>query len=239
MLLAPHSGLIPIASFCVEAGRWSARGAEDARTFSSANAALPSREAKLEMAGSGGSRPAGVGAPAVVTRQQFIWKSVKEVQSKLSSNLGAPVAAPQSQSSLQLTLENRRLEREQADYLAALQARGEQDDDIVGYVFAVNGKVNSADIYPSNALFRKMWPKLLRASVTEAISDRDAPAAPAPTTAAVSGFISQANSARAVDTTVGDKARVRKRESAGALLMEARPAAAPPSAWVHRNYLAK
>ena len=27
--------------------------------------------------------------------------------------------------------------------------------------FAVNGKLNSAEIYPSNGLFRKMWPKLL------------------------------------------------------------------------------
>jgi hypothetical protein len=46
----------------VESGRWSGRGGEDARMFSSADAALPSRRAKLEMAGSGASRPDGVGA---------------------------------------------------------------------------------------------------------------------------------------------------------------------------------
>src|SRR5579859_5819698 len=50
LLLPPHSGAIPIDAFCVESGRWSARGSEDARTFSSANADLPSRAAKLEMA---------------------------------------------------------------------------------------------------------------------------------------------------------------------------------------------
>jgi len=43
MVLPPHSGAIAIDSFCVESGRWSARGGEDARTFSSAAAALPSR----------------------------------------------------------------------------------------------------------------------------------------------------------------------------------------------------
>ncbi len=57
-----------------------------------------------------------------------------------------------------------------AAYVAALKAAGEAGDDIVGYVFAVNGKLNSAEIYELNGLFRKMWPKLLDASATEAIA---------------------------------------------------------------------
>jgi hypothetical protein len=51
LVLKPHSGPLPIASFCVEQGRWSARGGEDVAKFSSANASLPSRTAKIEMAG--------------------------------------------------------------------------------------------------------------------------------------------------------------------------------------------
>ena len=42
---------------------------------------------------------------------------------------------------------------------------------MIGYVFAINGKVNSADVYASSVLFMKLWPKLLRASAIEAISD--------------------------------------------------------------------
>ena len=34
MVLPAQSGRIPIASFCVEQGRWTARGKEDAKTFS-------------------------------------------------------------------------------------------------------------------------------------------------------------------------------------------------------------
>ena len=48
----------------------------------------------------------------------------------------------------------------------ALGDKGLAGDDVVGYVFAVNGKINSADLYPSNALFRKMWRKNFDASVT-------------------------------------------------------------------------
>jgi len=236
-MLPPHSGALRIASFCVESGRWSARDGEDARTFSSANTALPSRRAKLEMAGA--AAPDGASASPVDSRQQEIWDSVTQIQGKLSSKLGTSVAAPKSHTSLQLTLENGRLEREQVAYLAALQPGGEHDDDIVGYVFAINGKVNSADIYPSNGLFRKMWPKLLRASVTEAIGERDAASEPAPPAAAVSGFINPANHARAIETPAGGRTRIRIIESPKVMSLESRPAAASADAWLHRSFIAK
>jgi hypothetical protein len=238
MLLPPHSGAIPIDSFCVESGRWSARGIEDARTFSSATAALPSRAAKLAIAGALTKRADG-GDASVGARQQEVWNSVAQIQKKLSANLGAPVAAPRSRTSLQLTLEDNHLAAQQAEYIASLQANGEQSDDIVGYVFAVNGKINSADIYPSNGLFRKMWPKLLRTSVTEAIGDRTADSAPAPPTTAVSGFIGSADSGHAVEAKAGEQMSVRMRESNRAMVLEARPANAPVANWVYRSYLAK
>jgi hypothetical protein len=164
---------------------------------------------------------------------------VTEIQGKLSSNLSAPVAAPRSRTSLQLALESGELERAQADYVKALQPLGEQDDDIVGYVFAVNGKLNSADIYPSNGLFRKMWPKLLRASATEALGERNGTAEPAPPVAAADSFLATPKDAPSVQKSAGPAGRIEMRESAKTLFMEAKPAAAPASAWVHRNYLAK
>ena len=143
LLLKPHSGALSIASFCVEQGRWSARGSEEVDKFSSANASLPSRSAKLDLAGLPASAPGGAEAASVSKRQQEIWKSVGEIQGKLANNLGAPVAAPRSRTSLQLALENGGLERAQADYVRALQPLGEKDDDIVGYVFPINGKIRN------------------------------------------------------------------------------------------------
>jgi hypothetical protein len=238
LVLPPHSGATPIASFCVESGRWSARGGEDARNFSSANAALPSRQAKLALAGAAAPRPAGAPSP-LPSRQQQIWQSVAEIQHKLSSNLGAPVASARSRTSLQLALENDRLTGEQAEYVAALEPRGKDGHDIIGFAFAVNGKLNGADIYPSNGLFRKMWPKLLRASVTEAIGERDGASDRPPPPAEVSGFIDAANGGAAVAASGGEQTNIRVRDSAGAMVLEARPAAAPATEWVHRSYLAK
>ena len=239
LLLKARSGPLAIASFCVEQGRWSARGSEDVRKFSSANASLPSRAAKVEMAGTALPQIDGADAQTVGARQREIWKRVSEIQGKLASNLGAPVAAPPSRTSLQLALENGGLERAQEDYLKALQPLGEKDDDIVGYVFAVNGKLNSADIYPSNGLFRKMWPKLLRASATEALSERDGAAEPAPPATEASSFLASPRVAPGVEKNVGSAANIEMRESAKTLFMEAKPAAAPASAWVHRSYLAR
>jgi hypothetical protein len=239
LLLKPHSGPLEIASFCVEQGRWSARGGEDAAKFSSANASLPSRAAKIEMAGTALPQIDGADARSVSQRQREIWKSVTEIQGKLSSHLGAPVAAPPSRTSLQLALENGGLERAQAEYVKALQPLGETDDDIVGYIFAVNGKLNSADIYPSNGLFRKMWPKLLRASATEALGERNGAAQPAPPVAEASGFLASPRDLPSVEKNAGSGGSIEMRDSAKTLFMEAKPVAAPPSAWVHRNYLAK
>ena len=239
LLLKPHSGALSITSFCVEQGRWSARGSEAVDKFSSANAALPSRSAKLDLAGAPASTAAAPEGASVGKRQQEIWKTVSEIQGKLTSNLGAPVAAPRSRTSLQLALENGGLERAQADYVQALQPLGEKDDDIVGYVFAINGKINSADIYPSNGLFRKMWPKLLRASVTEALGERDLPTAPPPPVATATSFLSTPVDAKTVEKGATAQGRLEMRDSATALFTQAKPAAAADGAWVHRNYLAK
>ena len=160
-------------------------------------------------------------------------------QTKLSSNLGVPVAAPRSSTSLQLSLENEQLASEQRAYIAALEAKGTASDDVVGFVFAINGRINSADIYPSNGLFRKMWPKLLRRSVTEAIGERGRAADPPPATAAATEFITKAQAAPVLEANTGEKARTAVRQSATTMAIEARPAAAPADAWIHRSVLAK
>src|SRR6185295_14561975 len=152
-------------------GRWSARGKEDVKTFATASASVPSREAKIAIrapAMPAAAPTAGVTAPdgarvlhyagrGSESRQQQVWTKVRKVQDGLSSNLGAPVQAAASQSSLQLSLENEKLKDAQDAYLKVLMKEGDKADDVVGYVFAIDGKLNSAEVYPSNGLFRKMW----------------------------------------------------------------------------------
>lgn len=48
-----------------------------------------------------------------------------------------------------------------APYLANLRERVASQKRIVGIVVAINGKIESADLFESTPLFRKLWPKLL------------------------------------------------------------------------------
>lgn len=82
LLLQPRSGQVPIASFCVEAGRWSARSGEDSAKFAAASEAMPSRHALKVMAAPPAANkadsPPMAGGRAIYgaetsSRQQMIW----------------------------------------------------------------------------------------------------------------------------------------------------------------------
>lgn len=247
-VLPPKSGDVPLASFCVENGRWSARGKEAVSHFGSANESMPSRKAKLAMKA---PLPAEPDAPVAKStanrqarggddtgkRQQMVWNEVASTQDKLAGGLKAEVKAAESVSSLQLTLENEKLQAARADYIKALEAKGMSGDDIVGYVFAVNGHINSADLYPSNALFRKMWNKLLAASVTEAIGDSaGVSTASPPDIAAVRTFLANAEAGKPQEETVANLAKQDVRDTPEALYVGVQ---SKKGEWVHRSYMKK
>jgi hypothetical protein len=242
LLLPPHSGAVPIAAFCVEHGRWTARGNEDATQFESAAAAMPSHDAMLAMRAYSSAVAAAPAAPDsspradIVSSQQEIWATVQETQKSLARSVGGSVAAPTSPSSLQLSLESEKLKQAQAAYISALQGAGESSDDIVGYVFAINGKINGGDVYPSNALFRKMWTKMLAANVTDAIAKKDAAGGAPPSVKDVESFFATAETAPKSERMLNASVRLATRDGNSSLSAETQRA---DGSWVHRAYLAK
>ena len=238
LVLPPRSGAIPITAFCVEQGRWSRRGSEDAGSFTSAAAYVPSRAARSAIQPGLSDQAVSdyQAATDIAARQQKVWDEVARVQHSLSDQLAAPVASPQSASSLQLALENEKLKTAQNDYVAALRPAGEQETDVIGYAFAINGKLDSAEVYPSNALFRKMWPKLLTANATEAISSRGAAAAAAPSSADVAAFLEAADQGTATRQPLTHTAELEVRRGEHGVYLETRRT---DGSWVHRTYVAK
>ncbi len=113
---------------------------------------------------------------------------------------------------------------------------GEKDDDVIGYVFAINGKLNSAEIYPSNALFRKMWAKLLNANATEAIGEKTDDAAAPPSIDAVTAFLAASERGEKSEKELPNRVRLETRDSEGALYLKT---SRRDGGWVHRSYLAK
>jgi len=156
-IVPPHSGKMPINAFCVEHGRWQARGGEAASHFGSSENSLSGRELRL--------------AAKRQADQSAVWQEVTTNQAKLAVAVSQPVTDARSPSSFELSLESKPVQDHVNDYVQSLQKTIDGQNDVIGYAFAINGKINSADIYASHELFAKLWPKLLRSSAVEAVAD--------------------------------------------------------------------
>jgi len=161
LIVASKSGRVPIDSYCVEHGRWSQRGGESSASFGSSSFSLASSSEKR----------AAMSPSEYRAHQGRVWSAVDDTQVKLADKLGGSVADARSATSLQLTLENERLQKAITPYLDRLGQLPAGRADILGAVFAVNGKVVSGDVYASPVLFRKLWPKLIRGAATEAFTE--------------------------------------------------------------------
>ena len=199
------------------------------------NRSAPQRIVRQRI-GAGGNRR---GLRGGATRQQRVWASVGAMQKKLSRNLKTTVNSGVSESSLQLTLEHKKLAKTRDKLIAALRGKADGKADVIGYVFAVNGKINSGDIYPSNGLFKKMWPRLLAAAATEAISEKLNAASPRvalPAVGLVKAFLQVAGRGKATITKLDKRLKRETRNAKGkAVVMSTRR---NDGSFIHRSYVA-
>jgi hypothetical protein len=187
--LAAKSREVPVTAFCVEQGRWSARKGESVSEFASSKNAIVGKEGKL----------------AVRSRkdQGAVWESVSKAQSKLSGNLSTTVNADASPSSLQLALENPKVQSSTKEYTAAFQEMAEKHPKSIGFVVVINGEINSGEVIAGHDLFRRVWPKMLEACATEAISEKDQKRSDKQVNAeAVSEFLAKAEDAKATSEKI-------------------------------------
>jgi hypothetical protein len=147
-----------LSVFCVEAGRSGPRGQELSTAFSSASERLPGKRLHL--------------AARYQGSQQDVWAGVMQTQQALSRNLGGSVQSPLSQTSLQLTLENRRVQGALQTYVDKLLPLPSREKNVIGYAVAINGEIQAADVYASTALFQDLWPQMLRSSAVAALAEQ-------------------------------------------------------------------
>lgn len=223
LLLPPGSGPVPLPAHCVEQGRWQQRGAEAAHQFESSGASVAHKN--LKIANYAGS-------------QHEVWANVSRVQEQLAKNLGGAVRSAESGSSLQLTLENDRVRQGVEGYVRALEGLLSSHPDAIGFAFAVNGELNSADVYGSHELFAGLWPKLLRASATEAVAERKGGAHTPPSLAAVQALLAQGDEGARTEKAPHAGTRTVTRETSSRLVVETHETARRDR-FVHRSYVQK
>jgi len=224
LILPPGSGKTAITAFCVEQGRWSARAGESAQQFASAEKSLAGKDLKL--------------AAKSARSQTEVWNAVAETQAKLAASVGEEVASLASPTSLQLSLENKTLTEAIGKHKAALADLAESNPDASGYVYAINGKISGGDLYASPALFRKLWPRLLEASVTEAVAEAaDGAAGSGAAADDVAAFLAAMDGAASTAQELPAGVTLVSRETEKAAAFETRSAAA--EGWLHRSYIVK
>ncbi len=224
IIIPARSGRVKIEAFCVESGRWQKRGNEESTKFTSSNDRIVTKDLKI--------------AANATRSQQEVWAKVSEAQSNLGRTVGGSVADGASSSSLQLSLENKKVVATIDEYVRALSGISAGKSDVIGYAFAINGKINSADVYVSNVLFKKVWLKNLKATATEAVSEsRGVRLAEPVRVEAVKGLIDDSEKARPKEKAATSGARLITREDKDNVMVEARDAKS--DVVVHKTYVRK
>lgn len=224
IIIPARSGRVKIEAFCVESGRWQKRGNEESTKFTSSNDRIVTKDLKI--------------AANATRSQQEVWAKVSEAQSNLGRTVGGSVVDGASSSSLQLSLENKKVVATIDEYVRALSGISAGKSDVIGYAFAINGKINSADVYVSNVLFKKVWLKNLKATATEAVSEsRGVRLAEPVRVEAVKGLIDDSEKARPKEKAATSGARLITREDKDNVMVEARDAKS--DVVVHKTYVRK
>ena len=175
LVIPPSEKPVAIDVFCVEHGRWGARDREEYGAYlaesqsnttraSSVTIQAPARATTENVArqANSGKFIGSVGSLNKQSRlavqsgkgQQKVWEEVGKVNDKagVKSSSGAFTG----------NYAERHVVTRLEPYLKKLQRPVTQAENVVGVIVAVNGKVESMDVFESTPLFRKLWPKLLK-----------------------------------------------------------------------------
>lgn len=223
--LSPQSGQVPLASFCVERGRWSQRGSESSTKFEHSAHNASSKDFKL--------------AGYYHQSQSEVWDKVAKTQEQLYRNVGETVADSRSTSSLELSLENTKVQEAVQGYLNKISPALDGKKNVIGYAVVINAKVSSADIYASGNLFKKLWPRLLKASAVEALAEKQDEGTILPIGAeTVKEFLLSPESAKTYKRSISNQIHVLQQETDQGLLFDMCDTR-QKNLVIHRSYVAK
>lgn len=242
-VIPPSKRPIPITVFCVEHGRWSgeARFSDSARTVAAHKIRASAQEGAVAPV-RGGDGPTAMAANARAARisegQSKVWE---EVAAK-NRRFGAAPSSGTYRDVLQGT--GGTSGASTAPYIKALASALPKDKRLAGVVVAVDGKVVAADVFGDTALFRKLFPKLLRSYASDAAEAAGGKAGrtKAVTASAARAFLAEAGKGKssAVDRSA-DNTITRLETSKAMLFRSSSPAmgGAAAAKSLHENYLGK
>ena len=220
VIVPAKSGRVPVGTYCVESARWNKRGGEDEVCFMRS----PYRA------------HSGIRQAFFMRSQTEVWARVEETQQRLGEQLGKDVRSSFSESSLQLTLEDKDLEKRTKEYVDNLIDIVKAEGSAVGCAVAINGKVTTAEVYSSRSLFARLWPKVLKANAVEAISESDKKEFKAPSIDDVRAYLNDAQGESPSEQRVPPRVQVLVRQTPTTVCAETRDEGRGGQ-WIHRSWV--
>jgi hypothetical protein len=165
LVIPPKSGKTTVPTFCVEHSRW-VEGNKGREFGFSVNPALA---------------PKGVrGAAKVEGSQDRVWGCVAKQKESAHNKL----QCPNTNSSVNEMLDAPQVQSISEEYANALEQALDRAEnrDAVGLAVVFNGQIEEVNIYPNAALFRKLYPRLIRAYAVQAALLKDQARAAEPVT---------------------------------------------------------
>jgi len=232
VIIPPRTKNVPLASFCVEQGRWRPREGERSDKFEGNSKMLSSKKLKL--------------AAKYNNNQQKVWSEVSKEQRKLNSKLSkrtgnsVDVTQNQSATSLQLALESDELKKEKKELYESVLGGLNEKENVIGYAYAINGEVYGVDMYNNKKLFQDLASKITEAIVTEAIAESNDSIPAKVKIEDVKKFIEQSKLVEGSDKTkkINEATELTIRESKDGHLTFS-SIDKDQKKWVHKNYIKK
>jgi hypothetical protein len=224
LILPAKSGKIPISAFCVEPSRWQPRNYEvgDHFTLTEMSANFSLRRAIKDTAS-----------------QVGVWNEVEARQEKMSNSLSDEVRSVEYPSSLPLALESEPVQKSVEPYVSHLSSIVEQSNDVRGVVLTINNELIGGDVYASNVMFMRLWPRLLKAAAIEAVTELPMKLdTEGVTIEAIRSFLVHSEQGAETIEEITARTHVVKREIENSLFFETRDMD-NAGAWIHRSYLTK
>ena len=184
-----------VSVFCVEQGRWRGQNMQ----FSAGKAVAHLRLQKANMSGS----------------QSRVWAEVARKNVKHGTQ--------NSTSTYRRTIQNGKVRAKISPYRKKLVGMLPQNTQLAGVVFAINGKIQVADLFGNPLLFAKLRDKLLSAYILEALGQKVVANAPVVSAENARGFLHRARSAKRqrVQGKSSGRAINYRRKAKGVIGMEA------------------
>lgn len=193
LLIPPKSGKMKVSVFCTEHGRWT----ETSRAFQASDQAVPNSVRQSAKVGKEQSR---------------VWSSIAQNQAKLGA--AAPTGAAKD------VYENQQVKQDLQPFVDHLKDLAVHNPGTVGVVAVYGDRLVALDLFGDDALFARLYPKLLRSYAVDVLSDKPTGGFSAQQATGLLGAMATADWVRRPTEGVGQALEMTRKDLHGSALLD-------------------